>query len=371
MKRLLDKKKKKKIKKTLLNIFRYVRIPLLILIIILGISLWMFSQRDIAATVFNEKIYKAEVNAAVRRKIKDYEDKNIKLSQADIEAIKKNTINEMVENLLLDHWAKEHEISVSDKEVQDEIERMRKATGLSKDEIYKQALSKFQLLESDIETIVREALLSDKVYASVLKDLKITDEEAWDYFIERTRFYAGARRVSHIFLVIDPAKDKPEDVKKKIEKLEEIRNRILNGEDFGKLAQEFSDDESTKDKGGDLGWFRKGTISDSALSKAVFSMDKGEVSEVIRGKFGLHIVKITGVVPENLSLLSEEEKRAYFEKIKELVKGDMMYTKAEERIKEFNKSLWEMYNKDIKIGNPWDNFVSWIKTIIKKIEGKG
>ena len=369
MKKVLDKKKKK-IKKTFLNIFRYVRIPLLILIIILGISLWMFSQRDIAAKVFDERIYKTEVNAAVRRKIKDYEDKNIELSQADIEAIKRNTINEMVENILLDHWAKEHGITVSDKEVQDEIERMRKATGLSEDEVYKQALSKFQLLESDIETIVREALLSDKVYASVLKDLKITDEEAWDYFIERTRFYAGARRVSHIFLVVDPTKDKPEDVEKKIEKLEEIRSRILNGEDFGKLARKFSDDESTKNNGGDLGWFRKGTLSDAALSEAVFSMNKGDVSEVIRGKFGLHIVKITDVLPESLSSLSDEEKRAYFEKIKELVKGDLMYTKGEERIKEFNKSLWELYNKDIKIGNPWDNFVSWFKTIIKKLEGK-
>ena len=369
MKKVLDKKKKK-IKKTFLNIFRYVRIPLLILIIILGISLWMFSQRDIAAKVFDERIYKTEVNAAVRRKIKDYEDKNIELSQADIEAIRKNTINEMVENILLDHWAKEHGITVSDKEVQDEIERMRKATGLSEDEVYKQALSKFQLLESDIETIVREALLSDKVYASVLKDLKITDEEAWDYFIERTRFYAGARRVSHIFLFIDSTEDKPEDVEKKIEKLEEIRKYILNGEDFGKLARKFSDDESTKDKGGDLGWFRKGTISDPSLSKTVFSMNKGDVSEVIRGKFGLHIVKITDVVPESLSSLSDEEKRVYFEKIKELVKGDMMYTKGEERIKEFNKSLWELYNKDIKIGNPWDNFVSWFKTIIKKLEGK-
>ncbi len=371
MKKLLDKKKKKRIKKKLLNIFRYVRIPLIILIIILGLSLWMFSQRDIAARVFDEKIYKAEVNAAVRRKIKDYEDKNISLSQADIEAIRRNTINEMVENILLDHWAKEHGITVSDKEVQDEIERMRKATGLSEDEIYKQALSKFQLLESDIETIVREALLSDKVYASVLKDLKISDEEAWDYFIERTRFYAGARRVSHIFLAVDPTKDKPEDIEKKIKKLKEIRNRILDGEDFGELALKFSEDESTKKNGGDLGWFRRGTLSDPALSKAAFSMNKGDVSDVIRGRFGLHILKITDVVPENLPSLSEEEKRVYFEKIKELVKGDLMYTKAEEKIKEFNKSLWELYNKDIKIGNPWDNFISWIKTIIKKLEGKG
>lgn len=369
MKKILDKKRKKKFKKTLLNIFRYIRITLLILIILSIIFIWMFSQRDIAARVFNEKIYQAEVNAAVRRKIKDYEDKNITLSPADIGAIKKNVLNDMVENILLDHWAKEHGITVSDEEVKTEIERMRKTTGLSEDNVYKQALSKFQLLESDIETIVREALLSDKVYAEVLKDLKVTDEEAWDYFEKRVRFYGGARRISHIFILIDTTRDKPEDIKRKIEKLENIRQKLLNGADFSKVAEEYSEDESTKKKGGDLGWFRKGTLSDPALSKVVFSMEKGEISEVIRGKFGLHIVKVTDVIPENLQNLSDKEKRMYFDKIKELVKSDMMYTKGEEKIKEFNKSLWEMYNKDIKIGNPWDRFVSWFKTILKKLEG--
>ena len=53
--------------------------------------------------------------------------------------------------------------------------------------------------------------------------------------------------------------------------------------DFAQLAQQSSTDAATKDKGGDLGWFAKGGLSDKALEDAAFALQPGQLSDVIQG----------------------------------------------------------------------------------------
>ncbi|MCX8094864.1 MAG: peptidylprolyl isomerase [Caldisericia bacterium] len=360
------KVKRRKILK--INLMKFF-VPIAIVLIIGIFTFDIYSKRDIAAIVCGEKIYKGEVEAAVNRKIKEYQSDKITLTDIEIAAIRKQILNDLIEDVLLDTYAKEHNITVTEEEIKNEIQRMREYTGLSEDEVYKQALSKYQLLESDINEMVRSALLADKVYYEVIKDLNISDEELWEYFIKRVKFYDGSRRVSHIFIVVDTQKDTIDDINSKFEKMKKIREEILKGKKFEDLVKEYSEDLSTKDKGGDLFWFRKGTISDSEISKVVFSLNKGEISEVVKSQYGFHIFKITDSVPENLSSLKEVEIKNYFEKIKELVKIDALYQKSDEKIKEFNKSLWEIYKKRIKIGNTWDKIINIMNNFLKKLEG--
>jgi len=360
--------KKRKIKKISAT-FKKIIIPIIIIVIIFLSFYYAFTKRDIAAEIFNEKIYKAEVEAAVNRKINEYQQDNIKLTNIEIEAIRKQILNDMVEGKLLDKYAEEHGITVTEDEIKNEIQTMREYTGLSEDDVYKQALSKYQLLESDINEMVRSALIADKVYYEVVKDLDMSDEEVWDYFKVRVRFYDGARRLSHIFMVVDSQNDTIEEINKKYEKMKEIRNELLKGKEFVELVKKYSEDTSTKDNGGDLYWFRKGTLSDSELSKAAFSLNLNEISDVIKSQYGFHILKVTDIVPENMSSLSEDKIREYFIKIKDLVKADALYQKSDEKIKEFNKSLWDIYKSEIKIGNPWDRIITIFNNFLKKLEG--
>jgi parvulin-like peptidyl-prolyl isomerase len=83
------------------------------------------------------------------------------------------------------------------------------------------------------------------------------------------------------------------DVKAERGKIEAILQRVRAGEDFAKLADEFTEDPGGKGKGGDLGWFGRGRMV-KVFEDAAFALKPGEVSGVLETEFGFHIVKLDG-----------------------------------------------------------------------------
>jgi peptidyl-prolyl cis-trans isomerase D len=100
------------------------------------------------------------------------------------------------------------------------------------------------------------------------------------------------REVRHILLQVADPKD---DAAVKA-KAEGILKRAQSGEDFAKLAQEFSQDPGSAQKGGDLGWAdRKAYVG--PFADAAFGMKEGDIKGPVKTQFGYHILKLDGIRP--------------------------------------------------------------------------
>jgi peptidyl-prolyl cis-trans isomerase D len=100
------------------------------------------------------------------------------------------------------------------------------------------------------------------------------------------------RHVRHILLQVADPKD---DAAVKA-KAEGILKRAQSGEDFAKLATEYSQDPGSAQKGGDLGWAdRKAYVA--PFADAAFGMKEGEITGPVKTQFGYHILKLEGIQP--------------------------------------------------------------------------
>ena len=73
--------------------------------------------------------------------------------------------------------------------------------------------------------------------------------------------------------------------------LNDIRLRVMNGEDFGVLAEEFSQDPGSAKKGGELGWLGRGVLADE-FEKTMIESEINTVSEVFQTEFGFHFLEV-------------------------------------------------------------------------------
>ncbi len=101
-------------------------------------------------------------------------------------------------------------------------------------------------------------------------------------------------RAAHILLRADFRDSTKQDSVYQIAK--KIKERISKGEDFGKLAEKYSDDPGSKKRKGDLGYFSRRQMV-QPFDEAVFNLKVGEVSNIVKTRFGYHLIKLLDAKP--------------------------------------------------------------------------
>jgi len=126
----------------------------------------------------------------------------------------------------------------------------------------------------------------DQLAKNYVTDSKVTEELILEAY-NRSQKEVNA---SHILLMVDENAS-PQDTLKVYQKIMDLRKRALQGEDFGTLAQEFSEDPSAKENRGNLGYFSVFRMV-YPFETAAYQTQVGQVSLPVRTRFGYHLVKV-------------------------------------------------------------------------------
>jgi len=178
---------------------------------------------------------------------------NPDLPISDLRTTQTHILERMIEQKLLEQLAKNYGISIIDEEIEEETQKLAEEIGSQEslkkqlEDLYGWTLAEFQ------KEIIKPFLLKDKLSLAIILDDRLNQK---------------AR-----------------------EKIEKILEKIkANQESFAKLAQQYSEDVTAL-QGGDLGYFSMGQMV-AEFEQAVFKLEPGEISDIVKTQFGYHIIKL-------------------------------------------------------------------------------
>ena len=211
------------------------------------------------------------------------------LGREDAERVLQSLIRSKVIYVL----AKKADITVSDEEVNEAFAEAKERMG---EDRYKQLLQVRNMTEEELKKVMREQLVSQKFYEEKTKDVTVSDEEvkeAYDQLKEAGRMdRPETADVAHI-LILAPRDGSEEEVAEAKKEIDAIRERIVEGkEDFGEVAKEVSEDESSKPRGGTYEDVPRGRMVPE-FEERMFEIPLGEVSEPFQSQYGWHILKVS------------------------------------------------------------------------------
>jgi peptidyl-prolyl cis-trans isomerase SurA len=205
-------------------------------------------------------------------------------------AVRREVLERLVQDQLLAQQATELKLTVGSDEIDRAIEQIKRDYGLDeaqlKDELRKQGLT----MASYRLNTKREILKYRVLNIAVGSKINVGDSEVQSYYDRHMKTSNVQVRASHIFIAIPEDADNATVLER--EKLaKSLLARAGKGEDFAKLAREYSEDAGTRTDGGDLGFIGR-DILPKPMEELVFSMKVGDIRGPVRADRGFHVIKL-------------------------------------------------------------------------------
>ena len=284
----------------------------------------------IAAIVNEEIITIYELNREYALISKEIEKREGPLSAEAVKKLRNEVLNSLIDRKLARERIRELNIVISEEEIRQSIEDIKKQNNLSQEALVSALLAQgttFDQYKAQMkEQLERLRLMSQEVKSKI----QVSDREMREYYDGNKALFSElpSYRARHIFLKV-PKDASNAAIKKIMEKALTVIAEAKSGADFAGLAKKYSDEPGAATDGGDLGTFKKGDMLPE-IESAVITMNPGEVSDIVTTPSGFHIIKL-------------EEKSAALAKPFETVKGTIEETlyrkKSEERFKQWAEEL--------------------------------
>ena len=189
-------------------------------------------------------------------------------------------------------------------------------------------------IKQDLAKTLKEQMIAQKEMNTITDDIDITPSEVAEYFknLDPDSLQLIEESYELKQIVIYPKMTKAEE-EVSISKLNDIREKIVSGQRmFEAMAQLYSEDPESAKKGGSLGLMGKGEL-DPDFANAAFSLKEGEVSQVVKSKYGYHIIKLEKRVGDRVD-------------IKHILIKPVIPQKAIERTKNYADSIYNLIIND-------------------------
>lgn len=197
----------------------------------------------------------------------------------EYEDVKSSVVKSLVEEAQWGQEAAEMGIKVTDQEVTKRLDELKEQFFQGDQKKYEEELERQGLTEQQVRDEIRSRVLSEKIYNSVTKSVKVTDQAIQAYYKKNEAQFEQpeSREVRHI-LVKSKAKS------------QDIYRQLQNGASFATLAKKFTEDEASKAEGGKMTAQKGRTVA--PFDKFVFDAETGDLSEPIKTEFGWHVIEV-------------------------------------------------------------------------------
>lgn len=205
-------------------------------------------------------------------------------------SVRREVLDRLIDDQLLAQQATDLKLTVSNDEIDRAIGQIKRDYGLNdaqlEGELRKQGMSMAIYRMNTKKEILKYRVLNIAVGSKV----NVGDSEVQSYYDRHMKSSNVQLRASHIFLAIPENADNAAVVERE-QLAKSLLARAQEGEDFAKLAREYSQDAGNRAEGGDLGFIGR-DILPKPIEELLFSMKVGEVRGPVRADRGFHVMKL-------------------------------------------------------------------------------
>ena len=304
----------------------------------------------IVAKVNDKIITQQELDEAVQAGVIEME----KTPGADLAELKKKIMQKKIEESLLIQEAVHIGLQVREKEVDEDIKTVKKQ--FANDEEFEAALRHNGLSVDAFRGHRRNQILVRKVLQKEIQEsMDPSDEEIGKFYEAHSDNFKEPEQVHvrHLLIKFDPSlkkgssRDRAETRAQSL--IQTVQQELKKGSSLEDLASKYSEDEGTKDKGGDLGFFVRGNLKEKNFEKAVFSGKESAVVGPVQTSLGYHFIQVIEHRQNKaLGLNDTIEIDGNKGLVRQYAKNLLVQQKSQEQLEEYLKRLKENAVIEIK-----------------------
>ena len=244
-----------------------------------------------AAVVNGEEISQQEFEQLLNYFRYQYMQQGMQVQGPQLEQLKKMVLESMIDNELLYQIAKENGYGPTEKELDEELQQTK---GRFADEnAYQKALEQQGMSEGELSKELAKQMTKYQFEQDQFgEQTEVDASEVKAFYEDNPEQFEQPQQVRASHILVKVEEDASEDEQQAArEKLLEAKERIEDGEEFSEVAREVSEGPSSE-RGGDLNYFGRGQMVPE-FEEAVFNMEVGELSDLVKTSFGFHLIKKT------------------------------------------------------------------------------